>query len=219
MKTLATCLAACALLAGCNGVPHPFINDPVYSQYLVVNSGLPIPFLYQGSAIQWNEDYAVTAKHIPFVFGLAHKGKGDIAFIRHRATSIPQWRQYTPGERLTAVGFSPFFLSMKSSGYAKISRVTLTDLNDNIPYSVADMPLIKGMSGGPVFADDAKVVGISVAFIPKSMFEHSVNPEIAASERISVFISYEEIQKEWDAFARELQMQSSSSPALITVRQ
>jgi hypothetical protein len=200
VKRLAFCLSACALLAGCNGLPQPFLSDPVYSQYFVVNSGFPAPYLFQGSAIQWNSDYAVTAKHIPFVSGVVHEGQGDLVFFKHSSKHSPQWRQYTDGERLTAVGFSPFGLSVKGSGHAKTSRVTMSDFNDGIRYSFSDMPLVKGMSGGPVFADDGMVVGISVAFVPKQRLTDSKNPEIAGSERVSVFISYEEISKEWERF-------------------
>jgi hypothetical protein len=202
VKRLAFCLSACALLAGCNGLPQPFISDPVYSQYFVVNSGFPAPFMFQGSAIQWNDDYAVTAKHIPYVSGVVHEGQGDLVFFKHRSTRKPEWRQYTDGERLTAVGFSPFLLSLKGSGHAKSSRVTLSDFNDGVRYSFGDMPVVKGMSGGPVFADDGKVVGITVAFVPKERFIHCKNPEVAASERVSVFISYEEISKEWELYQR-----------------
>ncbi|WP_274644736.1 serine protease [Pseudomonas serbica] len=205
MKTLAAGLALCALVTGCNGIPTPFVTDPVLSQFFVVNSGPPLPLMFQGSAIQWNEDYAVTAKHIPFLWHVAHEGKGDLVFFKHKSKKVPQWRQYTGGERLTAAGFSPFFIPVKGTGHALASRVVLSDVNDGVRYSVADLPLVKGMSGGPVFADDAKVVGIVTSFLPHRYFSKSPNPEIANSQRVSIFMPYDEIQKEWEIFAKQLQ--------------
>lgn len=211
---MAACLAICALLAGCNGFTKPFINDPVYSQYLVVNSGPPLPLFFQGSAIQWNDDYAVTAKHIPFLWNIAHKGKGDVVFFKHKSKRVPEWRQYTAGEKLTAVGFSPFLVSMKGTGHAKASRVMLLSFNDNISYGIGDMPIVKGMSGGPVFGEDNRVVGINVAFLPESSYLKSNNPEITGSDRVSVFLPYDEILKEWNIFAMESKSLSyTPSPA------
>ena len=72
MKTIAPCMAAMMLLSGCNGVPTSYVSDPVYSQAFVVTSGAPLPMLLMASAIQWNEDYAVTAKHTPFLRNVVH---------------------------------------------------------------------------------------------------------------------------------------------------
>jgi hypothetical protein len=203
VKNVAAGLALCTLISGCNGFPTPFVNDPVYSQFFMVNSGPPLPLMFQGSAIQWNEDYAVTAKHIPFLWHVAHEGKGDVVFFKHKSKTVPQWRQYTPGENLTAVGFSPFLVPVKGRGEAKAIRIQLSDRNDGISYSAADMPIVKGMSGGPVFADDAKVVGITTAFVPHWHYSRSPVPEIAQSQRLSIFMPYDEIRKEWNIFARE----------------
>lgn len=200
---VAACLAVCTLLAGCNGIPTPFINDPVYSQYFVVNSGPPLPLMFQGSAVQWNKDYAVTAKHIPFLWNVAHKGRGDLVFFKHKSDEPPMWRQYVGGEALTASGFSPFLVSVKSSGHAKVSRVVVMEFKDNVSYGLGDMALVKGMSGGPVFGHDNKVVGISIGFISSGGYKNSANPEIAASERASIFMPYDEILREWNIFQKE----------------
>lgn len=213
MKKVAACLALCVLLAGCNGIPKPFINDPVYSQYFVVNSGPPLPLMFQGSAIQWNSEYAVTAKHIPFLWNVAHEGKGDLVFFKHKSKTVPEWRQYAAGEKLTSAGFSPFLLSMKSTGHAKASRVSLMDFKDDVSYAIGDMALVKGMSGGPVFGEDHRVVGINIAFLPKSTFSKSPNPEISGSDRVSVFMPYDEIRKEWDIFVMETQSVTATTPS------
>lgn len=203
LKTLAASLAICALLSGCNGIPTPFVNDPVYSQFFVVNSGPPLPLMFQGSAIQWNEDYAVTAKHIPFLWRVAHEGKGDIVFFKHKAKTVPKWRQYTDGERVTAVGFSPFLVPVKGSGHVLASRIVFSDRTDGVRYSASDAATTQGMSGGPVFADDGHVVGMVTAFYPHRYSSKSEDPEIASKERISIFMPYDEVQNEWDRFAKE----------------
>ena len=169
----------------------------------MVNSGPPLPLLFQGSAIQWNEDYAVTAKHIPFLWNVAHKGQGDLVFLKHKSKTVPQWRQHTAGETLTASGLSPFLVPVKGTGKALAARAELADLNDKIPYAFSDVPIVKGMSGGPVFGDDAKVVGITVGFLAERFYTKAANPEIAGSKRFTVFMPYDEIRKEWNRFARE----------------
>ena len=45
--------------------------------------------------------------------------------------------------------------------------------------------------------DDGQVVGINVAFIPKNEIDVRARPDLADKERVSVFMSYSEIDKEW----------------------
>ena len=66
IKIISILLAAISI-AGCNGLVKPDFSDPVNDLYFVVYSGLPAPFLYTASAVQWNEDYAVTTRHTPFL--------------------------------------------------------------------------------------------------------------------------------------------------------
>jgi S1-C subfamily serine protease len=65
---------------------------------------------------------------------------------------------------------------------------------------VHDGPITKGMSGGPVFADDGNVVGMNVAYIAKDQIDARTRPDLADKQRISVFMSYSEIDKEWRRF-------------------
>lgn len=200
---VAACLVACTSIVGCNGFPTPFVNDPVYSQYFVVNSGPPLPLMFQGSAVQWNDEYAVTAKHIPFLWKVAHEGRGDLVFFKRKSQHPPLWRQYVGGEELTASGLSPFLVSVKGTGHALASRVQILEFKDGVSYGIGDMPLVKGMSGGPVFGSDNKVVGINIGFISSWGYKKSVNPEIAGADRVSIFIPYDEILKDWEIFQNE----------------
>ena len=61
------------------------------------------------------------------------------------------------------------------------------------------------MSGGPVFADDGSVVGITVAFVP-TRYTQSVKSDLSSAERVSVFMSYNEIEKEWHRFQGDIKV-------------
>ncbi len=200
MKSTAPCVAAMMLLSGCNGMPTAYVSDPVYDQAFVVTSGAPLPMLLMASAIQWNEDYAVTAKHTPFLRNVVHEGLGDVVFFKHKATQVPHWRQYVPGEPVTAVGFNSLMMPVQGKGRTLDSLVRLEGTPGSVFYSVHDGPMVKGMSGGPLFAEDGKVVGINVAFIPKDEIDSRNRPDLADKARVSVFMSYSEIDKEWRRF-------------------
>jgi hypothetical protein len=200
MKSTAPCVAAMMLLSGCNGMPTAYVSDPVYDQAFVVTSGAPLPMLLMASAIQWNEDYAVTAKHTPFLRNVVHEGLGDVVFFKHKATQVPHWRQYVPGESVTAVGFNSLMMPVQGKGRTLDSLVRLEGTPGSVFYSVHDGPMVKGMSGGPLFAEDGKVVGINVAFIPKDEIDSRNRPDLADKARVSVFMSYSEIDKEWRRF-------------------
>lgn len=188
------------LLSGCNGMPTAYVSDPVYDQAFVVTSGAPLPMLLMATAIQWNEEYAVTAKHTPFLRNVAHEGLGDVVFFKHKANKVPQWRQFVPGESVTAVGFNSLMMPVQGKGHTLASLVRLSGTPGSVFYSVHDGPITKGMSGGPVFADDGNVVGMNVAYIAKDQIDARTRPDLADKQRISVFMSYSEIDKEWRRF-------------------
>lgn len=203
MKSLAASLALCAFLTGCNGIPTPFVSDQVYSQFFVINSGPPLPLMFQASAIQWNDDYAVSAKHTPFLWNVAHTGQGDLVFFKHKSNTVPQWRQHVGGETLTAAGLSTFLVPVKGTGRALGVRSRMEPLTDKTLYSFTEAPVVKGMSGGPVFGEDAKVVGITIGYLAERYYKKASNQEIANSKRLTVFLDYDEIRKEWNRFASE----------------
>ncbi|BDM21066.1 trypsin-like peptidase domain-containing protein [Pseudomonas sp. LRP2-20] len=181
-------------------MPTAYVSDPVYDQAFVVTSGAPLPMLLMATAIQWNEDFAVTAKHTPFLPNVVHEGLGDVVFFKHKASKVPQWRQFVPGESVTAVGFNSFMMPVQGKGRTLDSLVRLEGTPSSVFYSVHDGPITKGMSGGPVFADDGKVVGMNVAFIAKDGIDARNRPDLASKARVSVFLSYSEIDKEWRRF-------------------
>ncbi len=200
MRPLKSLVAASVLLGGCNGMPVAFTQDPVYDQAFVVHSGAPLPYVRMGTAVQWNEDYAVTVKHIPYLSGAVYQGQGDIQFFRHKANGVPQWRAYHPGEAVTAVGFNSLYMSVKGSGHALPAMVRLDTREGNVLYGTHDGPTAKGMSGGPVFAADGKVVGITVAFLTAGDLAVLKRPDLSSQSRVSIFMPYAEINREWTRY-------------------
>ncbi|WP_093458517.1 trypsin-like peptidase domain-containing protein [Pseudomonas sp. NFR16] len=181
-------------------MPVAFTQDPVYDQAFVVHSGAPLPYILMGTAIQWNEDYAVTVKHIPYLSGSVYQGQGDVQFFRHKANGVPLWRAYQPGEAVTAVGFNSVYMSVKGSGHALPAMVRLDSKEGNVMYGTHDGPTAKGMSGGPVFAADGKVVGITVAFLTSGDLTALKRPDLANQPRVSIFMPYAEINREWNRY-------------------
>src|SRR5262245_47407413 len=90
---------------GCNGFVRPDLSGATTSNYFRVFSGFPIPYVYMASAVQWNEDYAVTVRHIPMVADTVHYCSTgcDLVFFRHRNDGrLPHWRAPRVGETITA---------------------------------------------------------------------------------------------------------------------
>ncbi|MBA1189613.1 trypsin-like peptidase domain-containing protein [Pseudomonas entomophila] len=214
MRPLKSLLAATMLLSGCNGMPLASHQDPsLQDQAFVVHSGGPVPLLMMGSAVQWNEDYAITVKHLPFVGGSEFQGRGDVQFFRHKAKqALPLWRSYQPGESLTAVGFNAFYLPMQGHGQALPALVRLDAKDGGVMYATHDGPTVVGMSGGPVFAADGSVVGINVANLDKGALSKIKRPDLAGRDQVSIFLPYAQIQREWQRFAN-LQAGIKSTPA------
>ncbi|RJX79336.1 trypsin-like peptidase domain-containing protein [Pseudomonas sp. LS-2] len=181
-------------------MPVAFTQDPVYDQAFVVHSGGPLPFMLMGTAVQWNEDYAVTVKHIPYLSGAVYQGRADVQFFKHKANGAPLWRAYQPGEAVTAVGYNSLYMSVKGSGHTLPAMVRLDSKEGNVLYGTHDGPVAKGMSGGPVFADDGKVVGITVAFLTSSDLAALKRPDLASQPRVSIFLPYAEISREWGRY-------------------
>lgn len=214
MKSLMSLLAACALISGCNGMSTAFEKDPVQDQAFLVYSGGPLPMMLMGSAVQWNDEYAVTVKHLPYVSGSEFEGRGDVQFFR-KAANAPQWRQYQPGETVTAIGFNTFYMPTQGQGQTLKAMVRLDAKDGGVMYGTHTGATVKGMSGGPVFAEDGDAVGISVAYLDKSRLEDLKRPDLSSQSQVSIFLPYAEINREWQRFSAHLQATGKQKPAPI----
>ncbi|WP_287813697.1 serine protease [Pseudomonas sp.] len=161
--------------------------------------------MLMGTAVQWNADYAVTVKHIPYLPGAVYQGQADVQFFRHKADRVPQWRAYAPGETLTAVGFNSLYVPIKGEGHALPAMVRLNAQEGAVMYGTHDGATAKGMSGGPVFAADGKAVGINVAYLTRGDLAGLKRQDLANEPRVSIFLPYAEISREWQRYLAQSQ--------------
>ena len=196
-----------AVTAGCNGIVKPDFSGPTNDSYFSVHSGFPVPYLYMASAVQWNEDYAVTTRHTPFIPNVKYSCSTgcDLVFIQHKANGhYPSWRAPRVGESITAVGVSPYLMTTAGKGKVYQTPFINTDEHSGDLYAIHDAPLVKGMSGGPVLASDGCIVGINIGFYSTTLNDVSDHPGVKGAERLSIFIPYSIIQREWGMLQAKL---------------
>lgn len=210
---LASALLVSSLIAGCNGFTPPVTSPADYKGRSSVFAALPFPGAFHGSAAQWNEDYAVTVNHIPYLRNVVHVCTTgcDMSFIKRKAKGpLPEWRSAVPGEKLTPVGTPFFYYPVHSTGYAKSTMHKLSTHPEGERSASHDAPIQGGMSGGPIYAEDGKIVGITEGLIHTnrlsqsiSKLEHYDKDDPHSSfygDRISYYMPYERIKKEWEIF-------------------
>ena len=142
MASFRTAVSGFALLAlaGCNATLDPVSPKESLPGYLTVSSGMPVPYLFQGSAIQWNQHYAVSAAHIPMLPDVVHRCSTgcDLVFIRREAEGpVPNWRPTVVGETLEVVGLSPSLVTVRGIGVSKAT--TLARFADELGISAEDV--------------------------------------------------------------------------------
>lgn len=144
-----------------------------------------------GSGIQWNEDYIVTAKHVSFVDNSVYKCHDgcDIQFVKRKAIgSIPEWRNLVAGEKVTFLGVDQLSKIQAISGI-DLNIKTFTSSNSSVLANLANSQTFGGMSGGPAYSNDGKVVG---------MLTGGANLE--NGNHVTVYLSYEVVKAAWDKF-------------------
>lgn len=148
-----------------------------------------------GSYVQWNEEYAVTAKHVLNVENVAYVSTDyDLVFFKHKSTAPLKWAETKKNEPLTSKGF-PFFPSREKEKVIEAKSVDINLTMDDMPdYYLLSAQLINGMSGGPVFNQFNEVVGINIGYTKRT---YNIDNK---TQIYSVYLSYQGIKKEWDKF-------------------
>lgn len=190
------------VLTGCNGWVSPETDRNLTDRYFSVFSGPPLPGVLVASAVQWNADYAVTAAHTPFLTNQAYRCSTgcDLLFITHKADGqIPRWRDFRPGEAVTALGSSSLLIPMSAQGRVWPTSFIKSGSGSQERYGVHDAAIAKGMSGGPLIAGDGSVLGINIGY-SKDWSAPANRPEQAGMVRLSVFVPYSVILREWRLF-------------------
>nr|BFD40929.1 hypothetical protein FFPRI1PSEUD_24280 [Pseudomonas sp. FFPRI_1] len=166
-------------------------------------------FLYVASAVQWNQDYAVSAAHTPRLANVKYRCSTgcDLVFIRRSADGvIPNWRASVVGEPVKTAGINMLMLTVKGIGTNSGTRVRLNHKNDRGVYALCDAPVEAGMSGGAVYGSDNAVVGMTIGiFLPFSASQHD-------QKTMSTYVPYEVIEHEWKLFSQDLAAQERLLP-------
>jgi len=198
MHKSATMLLLAASLYGCNGMPTISQSDSYFTIFSIGG--------YMASATQWNGEYAVTVKHTPFrSYEYACSTGCDMVFFKHKSLKPPSWRQGITGESISVYGRGLTLTTLKGEGKLYSTPFLNTEEGSKELYRIHDAPLAKGMSGGSVVANsDGKVVGINVGIYSTTLHSLSGHAEMKDAKRVSIFVPYSTIQREWDKFKGEM---------------
>lgn len=187
MLKMIVVMACVVLVAACSSPPNSN-----YKKITDLQDGKVISASY----IQWNSEYAVTAKHNLYPKNPDYVSETyDLAFFKHPAdkgfNSNIQWRNPSIEEPVTHVGSNSGDRTLTRHG----TSINQEILYEGAAYSVSSAAIIKGMSGGPVYSEDKQsILGMSVAKANNAKINGVIYPDIA------LFIESSKIEQEWDKF-------------------
>lgn len=193
------------LLTACNGFVTPLPLGSEYQGKTMMVSGLPAPGFFTGTAVQWNEDYAVTARHLIFMNNVSYRcsDKCDMMFVKRKAKGpVPNWRTAVPGETLVTSGYNSLLMPVYGKGKAANNRLTIRGKGYPDPLPVTEAASAMGMSGGPIYGEsDKAVVGIVSGMAYGHTPPTTTDPLNSANfKRYTYYVPYEKIQAEWELF-------------------
>ncbi|MEG1348762.1 MAG: hypothetical protein RSD49_11995 [Hafnia sp.] len=174
-----------SILAGCSTFP----DDNYVDKYPF---GKLLKQEQSASSIQWNSEYAVTAKHVTIVDTAYSCDSGcDLQFFKQKAQGpVPEWRDVTANEQIVASGWDTKLNTAIREGQ-DLNHPIISD-SDKAVYFTNNALVVGGMSGGPVYGIDGKVLGMTVGV---ASLVHK-----GKKQKVSVYIPREVIQKQWDKF-------------------
>lgn len=145
------------------------------------------------SFIQWNNEYAVTVKHIPRLNNYVYISDiYDIQFFKNKSKNTPKWNNLKENERIIMAGFY-------NGNYTEIESedigIYIKPKGYFIPvYRAGNGEIKPGMSGGAVLNLNNEVVGMNVGFSKEEIYYKN------KYTKISIFIPYKVINSEWKKF-------------------
>lgn len=170
----------------------------------MVLSGLPLPGLFIGSATQWNEEYAVTASHTPLVKKVAYRPDNnvDVLFIKRKAKNgVPEWRDGVPGEKVFSMGYNIGYIRVAGEGVMSDTTMAVNNKDFDSNLIIHSAPVTSGMSGGPVYGEDGKVIGMTLGNATVSVFYEPLTEHSAYHIKPhSLALTYRDIKAEWDKY-------------------
>lgn len=155
--------------------------------------------VFTSSFIQWNKEYAVTAKHNKFPESPAYVSEDiDLVFFKNKANntfdSNIEWRNPKDNEKVIHVGPTDDGREVEMSGRFIKADIEFKDGN----YAISDSKNIGGMSGGPVYSEDkSAILGMTVGRDLNIQINDVVYKDIA------VFVDADTIQSEWNKFQNQ----------------
>lgn len=145
---------------------------------------------------QFNNNYFVTAGHVDFFKESGFKCKDigcDLKFIENYQENHSQWRNPKPIEKVRLVG------SGKGGEIRTVEGTTLPAFHymgdSPIAYQLIKADISKGMSGGPVYGEDGKIVGMIIGYFDESSMDKY--EALKGLGRIGVFLPADEINRQW----------------------
>lgn len=155
--------------------------------------------IYNASYTQWNENYAITANHVKNVTNSVYSCSSgcDLQFFKKKNEKFKiAWRDAIKGEKLYFLGQDRYKQGRIKIGYNLDKNVLDSDTN-RIIGKLAFVSVEEGMSGGPVYGEDGKIVGMSFAVVNKSLDRYG-------PYKYSVFIPYAMIKQQWNEYNKKL---------------
>ena len=100
---------------------------------------------------------------------------------------------------------------MTTTGKGKVYQTPFRNIKEDSGdlYGIHDAPVIKGMSGGPVIGSDGSIVGINEGYYAVTPHDVPIQSDLRGAERVSIFVPYSLIAREWRKFQAQLNHQNA----------
>lgn len=184
-------LAMAAIVSACSS------HAPNSNYEMVI--GNKNPEVMTASFVQWNAEYAVTAKHNKYPESPEYVSETvDLVFFKNKPNDkfnpAIEWRNPKADEEVIHVGPKANGLTVELRGTFIKDEVEFKDGR----YAISSSRTIGGMSGGPVYsADKTAILGMSVGR------DQNIKINDVVYENVAVFVDSGTIQEEWDKFQKQ----------------